>query len=156
MLLFQPFYAPGASPANALQGGPVHCPVRAGFSDEDSREGLTAHNLENQMKYPLFACCVAVLGLVCGGTAEGAPAKGGRPGHGHGTHRTTGHGKGYHHTNGVRTSRGWHYRGSHHNHWSHRVWSARFGRYHYYDAGLQRYFYYDAQQDGYYVVEDGQ
>ena len=47
---------------------------------------------------------------------------------------------------------GYFYAGRSHAHWSHRVWDARFRRYHYFDPGLRAYFFFDPALNGFYPV----
>ncbi len=88
-----------------------------------------------------------LLGLACAlGLALSAGAAQAHGYHGHVS------GAAYYHNHGVAFSGGWYYPGYHHNHWSHCVWNARYGRYHYFDPYLRCWYYWNAPGNCYYPV----
>jgi hypothetical protein len=88
----------------------------------------------------ILGLAAGVLGLALTGTADA------HPGHGH--H----HEAGYYRSHGVRFRGGYYYLGRHHDHWTRRVWDARYHRYEYWDPNLQVYYYWYAPGNCYYPL----
>src|SRR5262245_52367533 len=89
-----------------------------------------------------------VLTLSFVGEASAAPRHGrrsfGRTGFVRKTYTRTYFGKTpYHLKNGVRFKGGFYFSGRNHFHFSHRVWSPTFRRFHYFDPFLQVYYFFD-------------
>lgn len=69
------------------------------------------------------------------------------------SHRPRGDARLYHRDRGVRFDHGYYYRGRDHHHWSARIWSPTYRRYHYWDPSLRCYYYWCPEHRCYYPID---
>jgi hypothetical protein len=92
-----------------------------------------------------LAIAASVLGLaLLGGTAQA------RGRHGH--HGRAPAARPYYRAHGTAFRGGYYYAGRNHHHWTKRVWSPQYHRFHYWDASLNCWYYWSPAQACYYPI----